>query len=75
MDALRYDRAADRWLLRGVPLHAGDGLLIRLLGTWVPARIERHPRHGWVLLVDEGVRLLPSPRLPARPEPSDGRWA
>lgn len=63
---LDYDRAAERWWLRGRALHCGDGLEVR---------IEYHDRHHWVLHADgDAVRVLPSRCLPARPDPRDHRW-
>ncbi len=53
----------------------GDGLEVRIGGHWLPVRIEYHDRHHWVLHADgDAVRVLPSRRLPARPDPRDHRW-
>ncbi len=72
---LAYDREADRWTLRSVDLHCGDGLEVRIVDRWVPCRVEHEDRHGWVLLADsDTVRILPSRLLPARPDPKDHRW-
>jgi len=64
-----YDREIDRWILAGRDLHCGDGLEVRVGWCWVPVRMERDTRHGWLLYADDDtVRILPSRRLPARPE-------
>lgn len=71
---LTYDRSSDRWQLAGTDLHCGDGFEVRVAGRWLPVRIEYGDRIGWVLYVADGVRLLPSGIMPARPAPGDGRW-
>ena len=72
---LQYDRASHRWMLRGRPLHCGDGLDVRVGGHWLPCRVEFDGRLGWILLTDfDTVRILPSARLSVRPDRADGRW-
>lgn len=71
---LGYDPELDRWMLDGVRLHCGDGLEVRVGGHWLPVRMERTDRQGWVLYADDDqVRVLPSRRLEARPTRNDAR--
>ena len=71
---LAYDRDTDRWRLNDQDLHCGDGLQVRVCGHWIDVRIEYGDRIGWVLYAEDGVRLLPSGIMPARPDPRDPRW-
>jgi len=74
-EGLTFDRQSDRWRLDGRPLHCGDGLEIRVGGCWLPVRVEWEDRAGWVLLADDDtVRILPTRRLPARPDPRGRHW-
>jgi len=63
---LAFDRGHGRWVLGGEALHCGDGLEIRVAGRWLAARVEFEDRHGCVLHLADGVRVLPSGSLPAR---------